>query len=48
MHAGTLDDHAAHAARLAAAGVDTMIVSLPDIAEPGAVDRLAALVDRLR
>jgi len=25
-----------------------MIVSLPDIAEPGAVERLAALVARLR
>ena len=48
VHAGTLDDHAAHAARLSAAGVDTMIVSLSDIAEPGAVDRLAALVERLR
>jgi alkanesulfonate monooxygenase SsuD/methylene tetrahydromethanopterin reductase-like flavin-dependent oxidoreductase (luciferase family)/predicted kinase len=48
VHAGTLDDHAAHAGRLAAAGVDTMIVSLPDVAEPGALDRLAALVDRLR
>ena len=48
VNAGTVDDHAAHAARLAAAGVDTMIVSLPDIAEPGALDRLAALVARLR
>ena len=48
VNAGTVDDHVAHAERLAAAGVGAMIVSLPDCAAPGAIEHLGALIDRLR
>jgi F420-dependent oxidoreductase-like protein len=47
-NAGTVGDHLTRAARLADAGVTTMIVGLADAALPDAPERLAALVDRLR
>lgn len=46
--AGTVEDHAGRVERLAAAGVRTMIVRLPDIAVPGAIERLGDLAERMR
>jgi alkanesulfonate monooxygenase SsuD/methylene tetrahydromethanopterin reductase-like flavin-dependent oxidoreductase (luciferase family) len=48
VNAGTVDDHVRRADALAEAGVRTMIVSLADVAEPGAVERLGLLVERVR
>ena len=42
--AGTVEDHRGRLEALQAAGVDHVIVSLADIALPGAIDRYAALV----
>jgi alkanesulfonate monooxygenase SsuD/methylene tetrahydromethanopterin reductase-like flavin-dependent oxidoreductase (luciferase family) len=48
MNAGTVADHYDRAMRLADAGVDTMVVRLADVAEPGALERLGSLIERLR
>lgn len=47
-NAGTVDDHYERSMRLRDAGVATLIVRLVDVAEPGAVERLGTLIDRLR
>ena len=47
-NAGTVDDHYERAMRLLEVGVTTLIVRLVDVAEPGAVERLGTLIDRLR
>ena len=46
-NAGTIDQHLDRIARFAEAGVDTVIVSLADIAEVEAIDRLGELIARL-
>jgi F420-dependent oxidoreductase-like protein len=48
VNAGTVGDHVTRARRLTDAGVSTMIVSMPDLAVPGAAERLGTFVDRLR
>jgi probable F420-dependent oxidoreductase len=47
-NAGTVADHYERAMRLIEAGVTTLIVRLVDVAEPGALDRLAALIARVK
>ncbi len=47
-NAGTVEDHYERAMRLIEAGVTTLIVRLVDVAEPGAVERLGTLIERLR
>ena len=47
-NAGTVDDHYERAMRLVEAGVNTLIVRLVDVADPGAVETLGALIERLR
>lgn len=47
-NAGTIADHYERAMRFVEAGVTTLIVRLVDVAEPGAVERLGALIERLR
>ena len=47
VNAGTVDDHFAALHDLAAVGVQTAILSLPDVAAPGALSVLATLLDRL-
>ena len=47
VNAGTVDDQLVRAERLARAGVDTMIVRLAEIADPGGLERLAAVIERL-
>ncbi len=44
-NAGTVADQIARYRQLAALGVGTAIVSLPDLAEAGAVERFAAVID---
>ena len=46
--AGTNDEHIDRFSRLAAAGVDTAIVSLADVGYPGAVADFAPVIDALR
>jgi alkanesulfonate monooxygenase SsuD/methylene tetrahydromethanopterin reductase-like flavin-dependent oxidoreductase (luciferase family)/predicted kinase len=48
VHAGTLEQHRDRVERYAAAGVDTMILRLADVAEPGALERLARLCEVTR
>ncbi|MEM8903110.1 MAG: TIGR03560 family F420-dependent LLM class oxidoreductase [Actinomycetota bacterium] len=43
-NAGTVDEHIGRFRRLAEAGVDEAIVSLPDVGLPGAVERFAPVV----
>ena len=47
-NAGTIDDHYERGMRLLEVGVTTLIVRLIDVAEPGAIERLGMLIDRLR
>jgi alkanesulfonate monooxygenase SsuD/methylene tetrahydromethanopterin reductase-like flavin-dependent oxidoreductase (luciferase family) len=47
-NAGTVADHYERAMRLIEAGATTLIVRLVDVAEPGAVERLGMLIERLR
>ena len=47
-NAGTVDDHYERAMRLIDAGVTTLIVRLVDVADPGAVETLGGLIERLR
>ena len=47
-NAGTVVDHYERVMRLAGAGVTTVILRLIDVAEPGAIETLAALISRLR
>lgn len=47
-NAGTIDDHYERAMRLAEAGVRSFIVRLVDVADPGALERLGTLIERLR
>ena len=47
-NAGTVADHYERAMRLIDAGVTTLIVRPVDVAEPGSIDRLGALISRLR
>ncbi len=44
LNAGTVTDHIGRFRELAEAGVDHAIVTLPDPAEPGAIDRIAEVV----
>ncbi len=48
VHAGTIEQHVDRVARLVAAGVDHVIVSLPDIEDPAAVGRWAAVASATR
>lgn len=47
-NAGTVTDHYERAARLIDAGATTLIVRLVDVADAGALERLGAVIDRLR
>ena len=47
-NAGTLDEHYGRARRLVDAGAGTLIVRDDDVADPGAVERLGELIERLR
>jgi alkanesulfonate monooxygenase SsuD/methylene tetrahydromethanopterin reductase-like flavin-dependent oxidoreductase (luciferase family)/predicted kinase len=47
-NAGTVADHYERAMRLVDAGATTLIVRLVDVAEPGAVETLGMLIERLR
>jgi len=47
-NAGTVDDHYERAMRLVEAGVNTLIVRLVDVADPGAVETLGAFIARLQ
>ncbi|HEY4608498.1 MAG TPA: LLM class flavin-dependent oxidoreductase, partial [Ilumatobacteraceae bacterium] len=47
-NAGTIADHYERAMRLIDAGARTLIMRLVDVADPGAIDRVAALIDRLK
>jgi alkanesulfonate monooxygenase SsuD/methylene tetrahydromethanopterin reductase-like flavin-dependent oxidoreductase (luciferase family)/predicted kinase len=47
-HAGTVDGHRRRYTDLAARGVSTVFVALPDLAGPDDLDRLAPLVDAAR
>ena len=47
-NAGTVADHYERAMRLIDAGVRTLIVRLVDVSEPGAIERLGVLIERLR
>ncbi len=47
-NAGTVDDHELALRDLAEAGVDQAIVSVPDVARPGALEPFAELTERLR
>jgi F420-dependent oxidoreductase-like protein len=44
VHAGTVEQHVARVARYADAGVDHVIVSLVDVADPGAVERYGSVI----
>ena len=48
VNAATLDEHVTRFRALAAAGVQEAIVSLPDVGDPGALERFAALIAALR
>ena len=48
VNAGTIDDHLARIERYRESGVGTMILSVADAGEPGAMERLGLLIDRLR
>ena len=47
-NAGTVVDHYERVMRLTDAGVTTVILRLVDVAEPGAIETLAELINRLR
>jgi alkanesulfonate monooxygenase SsuD/methylene tetrahydromethanopterin reductase-like flavin-dependent oxidoreductase (luciferase family)/predicted kinase len=47
-NAGTVTDHYERAMRLIDAGATTLIVRLIDVADPGAVETLGTLIERLR
>ena len=47
-NAGTVAEHYERAMRLVDAGATTLIVRLVDVADPGSIGRLAALIERLR
>ncbi len=44
VHAGTVEQHVARVARYADAGVDHVIVSLVDVADPGAIERYGSVI----
>ena len=48
VNAGTVEDHYERGMRLIEAGVRTLIVRLVDVVDPGAVERLGSLIERLR
>jgi F420-dependent oxidoreductase-like protein len=48
VNAGTVDDHLARIERYRESGVGTMILGVVDTGEPGAMERLGLLIDRLR
>ncbi len=48
VNAGTVAEHYERAQRLVDAGATTLIVRLIDVAEPGPVETLGALIERLR
>jgi alkanesulfonate monooxygenase SsuD/methylene tetrahydromethanopterin reductase-like flavin-dependent oxidoreductase (luciferase family)/predicted kinase len=48
VNAGTIDDHLARIERYRDSGVGTMIFSVVDTGEPGSMERLGLLIDRLR
>ena len=47
-NAGTVADHYERAMRFVEAGVTSLIVRLADVAEPGSLETLGALIERLR
>jgi alkanesulfonate monooxygenase SsuD/methylene tetrahydromethanopterin reductase-like flavin-dependent oxidoreductase (luciferase family)/predicted kinase len=47
-NAGTVADHYERAMRLVEAGATTLIVRLVDVAEPGAIETLGTLIERVR
>jgi alkanesulfonate monooxygenase SsuD/methylene tetrahydromethanopterin reductase-like flavin-dependent oxidoreductase (luciferase family) len=47
-NAGTVADHYERAMRLVEAGANTLIVRLADVADPGAIETLGALISRVR
>ncbi|MCU1505013.1 MAG: luciferase, partial [Ilumatobacteraceae bacterium] len=48
VHAGTVEQHVARVERYVAAGVDHVVVSLPDVAEPGALERYGEVIAACR
>jgi F420-dependent oxidoreductase-like protein len=48
VHAGTIDQHVARVARYVEAGVDNVIVSLVDVADPAALARYGAVIAACR
>lgn len=46
VNAGTIDDHVAGFGRLAEVGVDTAIVSIPDVDRPEALDAIRGVIER--
>ena len=44
VHAGTVEQHVARVARYTDAGVDHVIVSLVDVADPGAIERYGSVI----
>ncbi len=48
VHAGTVEQHVARVERYAAAGVDTVIVSLVDVDDPAAIARYARVIAACR
>jgi len=47
-NAGTIADHYERSMRLIDAGARTLIVRLVDVDDPAAIDRLGALIERLK
>jgi alkanesulfonate monooxygenase SsuD/methylene tetrahydromethanopterin reductase-like flavin-dependent oxidoreductase (luciferase family) len=48
VHAGTVEDHARRLAALAEVGVSEVMVRLVDVADPGSVARMGAVIAALR
>lgn len=48
VHAGTVGQHVARVQRYVDAGVDHIVVSLPDVGEPGALERYGAVIEACR
>ncbi len=47
-HAGTVEQHIARYRQLAGRGVQTVFVSLPDLAGPAQIERFAPILERFR
>jgi hypothetical protein len=48
LNAGTVDDHIGRFRELAEAGVGEVMVRLPDLADPGALTRMAKVIAAFR